>query len=83
MAKLGNKTIPAFENIYGSTSDQKSAVLIFTQIDQIRKHLTNDLISGINQHSSYLEDSQPGPLLILLMYLQPWIYFLNRQGRPR
>ena len=44
LAKLGNQTIPAFENMYGSTSDQKSAVLIFKQIDQIRKQLMTPTI---------------------------------------
>ena len=39
LARLGNQAIPAIENIYGSISDQKSAVYIFTQIDQIRKQL--------------------------------------------
>ena len=44
LAKLGNQTIPAFENIYGSTSDQKSAVLILSLIDQIRKQLLTPTI---------------------------------------
>ena len=43
VSKLGFKNIPSLENIYGSLVDQKNAISIFTQIDQMRKKMTNGM----------------------------------------
>ena len=43
LTKLGFKYIPILDNIYGSLVDQKSALLIYTQIDQMRKQMISDM----------------------------------------
>ena len=43
LTRLGFQDIPSLDNIYGSLVDQKNAVLIFTQIDHIRKQMISDM----------------------------------------
>ena len=43
LTKLGFKNIPSLDKIYGSLVDQKSALLIYTQIDQMRKQMISDM----------------------------------------
>ena len=45
-AKLGISTYPKLEDIYKSSSHQKTAVLVFTKIDLMRKQLIDNILPG-------------------------------------
>jgi hypothetical protein len=46
LAKLNFRHTQKVENIYGSLTEQKSAIQVFTKIDQIRKNMIDNLPPG-------------------------------------
>ena len=46
LAKLKFRHTQKVENIYGSLTEQKSAIQVFTKIDQIRKNMIDNLPPG-------------------------------------
>ena len=46
LAKMNFKHKEKVENIYGSLTEQKSAIQVFTKIDQIRKNMIDNLPPG-------------------------------------
>ena len=48
LSRLNLTETPTLNSIYGSPSEQKSAVEIFLKIDKMRRHMINNLLPGEN-----------------------------------